>query len=224
MEIGSALRVLHRRWIVVLVGAAITLGLAGYTYTSAAPSYRASANLLLLLPSDVSVGEGRTSPFLYLPSELNVLARVVAAAAPSRRVQAELQAQGLTTPYEVGIDPRNPIITVGVEGPDPDNVLATRTGLVAAIQDELAAVQEEADAPLRQTAGIRVFGAEDTPTELGGSATRGVLAILAAGGLLTLLAAFAIDWLLTGRRRSGPRRKPRSRPIARDRARLRQRT
>ena len=69
-----------------------------------------------------------------------------------------------------------------------------------------------------------MFGAEDTPTELGGSATRGVLAILAAGGLLTLLAAFAIDWLLTGRRRSGPRRKPRSRPIARDRARLRQRT
>lgn len=215
MELGSALMVLLRRWLIVLVGGVLTLATAGYVYSSAEPSYRASANLLLLLPRDANDSETATSPFLYLPNELNVLASVVAAAAPSRDFVDRLASQGLTSPYEVGVDPANPIITVGVEGPDPDNVLATRDGLVGALETELAEEQRAADVPDRQTARILVYAAEDTPTQLGGSAVRGVLAVIAVGGLLTLLAAFVVDRLRAARRgRPAPQKNslPRSAP------------
>jgi hypothetical protein len=204
MEFGSAVRLLLRRWLVVLVGGALTLLVAGYVATSAAPSYRASANLLLLLPRDAADVERPTSPYLYLPTELSVLARLVADAVPGQEMQDSLAAKGLTSPYEVGVDPRSPIITVGVEGPDSDNVLATRDGLVNAIEIELAEVQLQEDVPPRQTARIRVFAADTTPTRLGGSVVRGVLAVVAAGGFLTLLAAFGIDRLLARRRSREP--------------------
>lgn len=207
MEFGSALRVLLRRWLVVLLGAALTLGAAAYLHTSTAPTYRATARLLLLLPANARGAEEVGSPFLYLPDGLNVLARVVAAAPASRSFEADLLSRGLTSPYEVGVDPSTPIIIVGVEGPDSDNVLATRDGLVEVIQEELLQVQTEEVVPSKQTARIRVFAAEDTPAMLGGNRTRGALAVVAAGGFVTLLAAFGIDRIVEARR-ARPRRSP----------------
>lgn len=214
MEFGSALRVLLRRWLVVLLGGLLTLSMAVYLYTSTPPTYRATAQMLLLLPSDADGMEDRGSPFLYLPNELNVLARVVASAPASQDFQSELLSNGLTSPYEVGVDPSSPIISVGVEGPDADNVLATRNGLVEAIRSELLQVQEEEDVPSGQTARFRVFAAETTPTQLGGSASRGVLAVLAAGGLLTLLAAFGVEGISVALRRR--QRRSSERDVRRD--------
>jgi hypothetical protein len=213
MEFGSALRVLLRQWIVVLVGVMLTLGAAAYLYNSTAPTYRATARLLLLLPSDARGAEEVGSPFLYLPNGLNVLARVVAAAPATQAFRSALLSQDLTSPYEVGVDPSTPVITVGVEGPNPDNVIATRDGLVQAVEQELLTVQTEEGVPPQQTARLRVFAAEETPTRLSGDRTRSVLAVVAAGGLLTLIAAFGIDALTAARRsrrhtshgrRSGP--------------------
>ena len=201
MELGSSLKLLLRQWIVVVLGGLLTAGAAAYLYTSTPPTYRATAQLLLLLPSNPGDPEERTSAFLYLPNELNILARVVASVPASRDFSADLAASGLTSTYEVGVDPSSPVITVGVEGGDPGNVLATRDGLVEAVGDELARVQREERVPTDQTARIRVFAAETTPVELGGSGLRGVIAVLAAGGLLTLLTAFATDWLAEVRRR-----------------------
>lgn len=202
MEFGSALSLLLRRWLVVLVGAALTLGAAAYVYTSTAATYRATANLLLVLPNDAAGPDevDRGNPFLYLPDELNVLARVVSSASVSRSFQDDMESRGLTSPYEVGLDPTTPVINVGVEGPDPANVLATRNGVVKAIQRELRRVQKEEAVPARQLASVRVFAAENRAVRLGGTATRGVIAVIAAGGLITLLAAFGIDRILEARR------------------------
>ncbi|RYB90724.1 hypothetical protein EUA06_10570 [Nocardioides glacieisoli] len=201
MELGSSLRLLLRQWIVVVLGGLLTAGAAAYLYTSTPPTYRATAQLLLLLPSTAGDPEQRNSAFLYLPNELNILARVVASVPSSRDFAVDLADRGLTSSYEVGVEPTSPVINVGAEGDDPVNVLATRDGLVEAVGDELARVQREERVPTDQTARIRVFAAETTPVELGGSGLRGVIAVLAAGGLLTLLTAFATDWLAEVRRR-----------------------
>lgn len=224
MELGSSLRLLLRQWIVVVLGGLLTAGAAAYLYTSTPPTYRATAQLLLLLPSTAGDPEERNSAFLYLPNELNILARVVASVPASRDFAVGLAASGLTSSYEVGVDPSSPVITVGAEGDDPDNVLATRDGLVEAVGDELVRVQREERVPANLTARIRVFAADTTPVELGGSGLRGVIAVLAAGGLLTLLTAFATDWLAEVRRRrrvtkTAPRRprtpsRPASAPAA----------
>lgn len=195
MDIGSAIRLLLRRWLIVLIGALLTLGVCAYLYRTAEPRYQAAGRMLLLLPSNAR-GEEIGSPFLYLPNGLNVLARVVSSAPDSREVQRAMAEAGLHSQFEVGVDPTTPILSVTVEGTDPDNVIATRDWLVEFLNQHLLQVQEEEGTPARQTAHTRLYEAEDIPHRLGGDWTRSVMAALAAGGIATLLAAFGTDRLL----------------------------
>lgn len=207
MDIGSALRVLLRRWLVVLLGALLTLGACAYLYKTAEPRYQATARMILLLPPDARSDE-EGSPFLYLPNGLNVLARVVSSAPRSREALQAMAEAGLTSQFEVGVDPSTPIFSISVEGSDPVNVLETRDWLIDFINQHLLQVQKEEGTPSRQTAHTRLYEAEDVPHRLGGDWMRSVLAALAAGGIVTLLAAFGIDGLLAAlaRRRAERRR------------------
>jgi hypothetical protein len=111
-----------------------------------------------------------------------------------------MAAQGLTSQFEVGVDTASPTLTVSVEGTDPDNVIATRDGLITGLQRELLVIQQEENAPREQTAHTRVYAAESEPEQISGNRMRGVLTVAGAGGLITLLAAFAIDQLIALRR------------------------
>lgn len=206
MDLGSALKVLLRRWVIVLLGIILTGGAAYYLYTTAPPTYQATGRMLLLLPADARGTEQPGSPFLYLPNGLNVLAQIVSVAPDSREFRRGLAEEGLTSSYDVGVDPASPTLTVSVTGADPDDVIETRDALIDGLKDELLQVQEEEDTPKRQTAHTRVYAVEETPTQLGGDRTRSILAAGAAGGLLTLVAAFGIDRLLAIRKGRAGRR------------------
>ncbi len=195
MDLESAIKVLLRRWLVVLIGLVLTVGVGAYLYINSPPSYQSTARMLLLLPSDARGADADGSPFLFIPSGLNVLARLVAVVPQSREFRADMIEKGFPSAYEVGVDPTTPIITVSVEGPDPVNVRETRDQLTAAIASELLRVQEDEGAPEKQTAHARVYAAESEPEQLSGSGLRGVLALTAVGALITLLAAFTVDRL-----------------------------
>lgn len=214
MDLGSALRVLLRRWLVVLIGIVLTLGACGYLYRTAEPQYQASGSMLLLLPNNARGSDSVGSPFLYLPNGLNVIARLVTGATSTREFRQEMAAQELNSPFQVGVDNQTPIITMTVEGTDPDNVIRTRDWLIQALNAELLRVQQEEGAPPQQTAHTRVYGNEDIPLQLGGDWTRSVLAALAAGGLVTLIAAFGLDRLLAIRKARKARRAERDTPDA----------
>lgn len=196
MDFGSALRILLRRWIIVLLGMVVTGGAVFYLSTTAPPRYQATGRMLLLLPADARGTEEPGSPFLYLPNGLSVLAQIVSVAPDSKDFHRDLMDQGLSSAYDIGVDPSSPTITVSVTGEDPDNVIATRDALVRGLQAELLQVQEEEGTPERQTAHTRVYAVEETPTQVAGNRTRSMLAVAAAGGLLTLVAVFGIDRLL----------------------------
>ncbi len=200
MDLGSAVKVLLRRWIVVLVGLLLTVGGAAYLYLSAPPSYTAGARMLLLLPPNARGADAVGSPFLYLPDGLNVIGRLVSVSATTREFREAMAAEGLTSGYQVTVDPQNPIVVIAVEGPDPEDVLATRDWMVGALQEELLAVQVEEGAPEAQIAHARVFAAEERPVEQGNARLREVIGVLGMGGVVTLLAAFGVDRLFQQRR------------------------
>jgi capsular polysaccharide biosynthesis protein len=200
MDLGSAVRLLVRRWLVLIIGLVLTLGAAAYLYTHATPRYQATARMLLLLPGDARVADSEDSPFLYLPNGLQVLAKIVATAPNSRAFHNTMTAAGLTSQYELGIDPASPTITISVEGSDAENVIATRDRVIQGVQDELLTVQRDENTPRRQLAHTRVYAIEDTPHLVQGDRTRGTLAALGIGGLITLLAAFLVDRAIQLRR------------------------
>lgn len=195
MDVGSTLRVLLRRWLVLLLGTALTVGAAYYVYAETPPRYQATTRMLLLLPANAR-GEVVGSPFLHLPGGLNVLAEMVSLTPRASSFRADMVEQGFDSQYEIGVDEHAPVLTISVEGGDPQDVIATRDRVVATIQDELRRVQLEEQAPPQQVASTRVYAAEPTPDQMGGDRMRAVLAVLAAGGLLTLLLVFMVDRLV----------------------------
>lgn len=204
MDLGSAVRLLLRRWWVLVIGIVLTLSATAYLSTQSQPRYQATANMILLLQPDArGAADGPGSPFLYLPNGLQTLAGIVVVGPESREFRQSLYLQGLTSQFELGVQIGSPIISVSVEGTDPANVIATRDKVIEGLQEELEVVQQEEQTPARQTAHTRVYGNEDVPTLLQGDRLRGMLVVMAVGGLLTLMAAFAIDRvaLMVGARR-----------------------
>ena len=210
MDLGSLLRVIMRRWLVVLIGAILTMGLAALAYTQIPPRYQSSARMLLLLPPDARGEDLIGSPFLYLPNGLNVLARIVSITPTSSDFEERLYAEGFVSQYEVGVDNASPTVTLSVEGSDPQNVVATRNRLIQVINEELLRIQQQEKAPPQQIAHTRVYAAESVPEQIGGDRARGVLAIGGAGAVITLLATFLIDRL------SQVRKAPRGRRAVRE--------
>lgn len=193
MDLADGIRVVLRRWLIVLIGLALTLGAAYLVYTRSPQSYQTSARLLLLLPPGAQGGELPNSPFLYLPNGLNVLAGHVAIAPNTQAFRRAMVDDGYTAGYQVGVDPGDPIITVTVSGGDPGGVIETRDALIERLTDELDRVQDEELVPDRQRAHFRTAGLNDTAAPMGGNKLQGAAAAVAIGGLLTLLVAFLVD-------------------------------
>lgn len=204
MDLAQGVRVLLRRWFIVLFGLALTAGAALYVYQNSPQSYATNSRLLLLLPPGASGAELPNSPFIYLPQGLNILAQLLRTEAATHRFQQGLVADGYTATYAVGVDARDPILTVSVEGADPEMVLDTRDAVISRITDELNRVQDEEDVPDRQRAHIRTSGVDDVAQEMGGSRLQAAAGAAAAGGLTTLLLTFLIDrWALNRAARKG---------------------
>lgn len=202
MDLWTVIRVLARRWLIVLIGIVLTLGASAYLYLTAPPSYAAGARMLLLLPPNARGPETVGSPFLYLPDGLNLIARLTIGTTTQRPFREAMETEGMHSTFTVGLDPATPTIVVQVEGPDSANVLATRDWLVEMLDEELRELQAQERAPASQTAHARVFALDDEPVQLGGSWMRNVLATVAVGGIVTLLAAFVTDGVVQRRRAS----------------------
>lgn len=202
MDLADGARVLVRRWIIVVLGVALTLGAAALVYTRAPQSYQTNARLLLLLPPGAQGGELPNSPFLYLPNGLNILASHVAVATSTQQFRQDMVHDGFDERYEVGVSPGDPIITVSVTGSHPAGVIATRDAIIDRLRTELDRVQDEEKVPDRQRAHFRTAGLNAEAQAMGGNKLQGAVGTAALGGLLTLLVAFLVD----RRRRAGAQR------------------
>jgi hypothetical protein len=205
MNLADGMKVLLRRWMIVGIGMLITAGLAVLVYERAPQAYQTNAQLLLLLPAGAQGAELPNSPFLYLPTGLNVLASHVAVAPNTQQFRESMVEDGFVETYEVGVNPGVPIINLSVTGTRPDGVIATRDAVIERLGAELERVQDEETVPDRQRAHIRTAGLNERAHAMGGDKLQRALGALALGGLLTLLVAFAVD-----RRRTSDDRSDRS--------------
>lgn len=193
---GGSVRAWQR--ILALLLGLLASGAVAWLFHAQAPShYQATARVLIVLPEDS--GYYQTNPFLNLPSGLAVLASVIA-----ETIQVEVSSEELgadeATKFEVGLAPREPTITVSIEGADPGVVERTRDRLVDIVTDELLHVQLAAGTPTRQLARAHVFQHDDPPHGIGGNPARATIGILATGALLSTI---LVSW---GGRRRAPAR------------------
>lgn len=195
----EVIRALGRRWYIVVVGLLVTAGLAAGAYLTTPPEYNARS-LVLLLPSKTAVGEGG-NPFLTLGG-LEQPAGILVAYFSSAPARDAVKQESPTAQYVVGIDDstRGPVIAVDVTDTSPQNTLDTLRYITDQIPVELAALQNQVDAPSDAVITSMTLTFDQEAERSMGGTIRMVIAALAVGLVATCIAAFALDGLLRRRR------------------------
>jgi ElaB/YqjD/DUF883 family membrane-anchored ribosome-binding protein len=200
MSVLNLLRALARRWVVVLIGLALTaVGCLGVLQT-VGTQYQASSQVVLLLPPEASGLATPSNPFLNMQTGQVTLASMLAGNVSTPDVARTLAGAGHDAEYDVAVLPgAGPIMQVTTTSTDAEAAVATRDAVMKEIDTQLAQLQKRAEVPPRQLiSGDRVAvsaGAE----ALGGSRIRALGAAAAAGLLATLLLALGVDRLLGSR-------------------------
>lgn len=204
MYLMDAVRVLLRRWYVLLVGA-VLIGAAGAAaLVVVSPEYQASGQVLLLLSPEASGTETPSNPLLNLQEGLEVTATFIAGNVGTEEVQKEMAAAGFSSSYSVSLSPgAGPLLVITTNGIDAGNTLATRDEVVRRLKAELLAIQSDPRIPARQIIQGFEYGVTQQVAVLQGSRIRALAVIGAVGVVLVTVVAFVLDRALTapGRRK-----------------------
>lgn len=192
-------RALARRWYVVVAGLMITGAMVYGAYLVTPPEYNARG-LLLLLPSETTVGEGG-NPFLSL-SGLEQPAGILVAYFSSAPAREEITAQSPTASYQVGIEDstRGPVIAVDVTDATPEATLGTLTHIIDRLSEELIRLQSDVAVPSDATIGAMSLSVDSTAKPDIAATLRMTIVAAIVGIVLTGIAALALDGILLRRK------------------------
>jgi hypothetical protein len=201
MYFTDAISVLLRRWYVALLGLLLVAGGAAYTLTSVPTQYQASGEMLFLLPPDSTGPRTPSNPYINLVPGLTTTAALLATEANTKDVAAQLAEDGFTSEYSVALVPSTgPLLTISTTDTDAATAVAMRDRVMTWLRNRLEQRQEAVSVPPEQKIYTEDTNVGKEAEPLPGSKIRAVGAVVGAGMLLTLLAAFVVDRLLTRRR------------------------
>lgn len=191
------LRVLGRRWYVVVVGLLLTVGLAAGAYVISPPQYTARG-LVILLPSQEAVAKGG-NPFLAL-ADLDLPARILVSYFQSESAQNAVAAVAPAAKYVVSIEEstRGPVIAIDVKSPTADATLSTLAYIADAIPTNLTRLQTEVSAPPPSFVRSTPLTMDVAARQDISATVRLVVAAAGSGLVVTLIVAFLLDRMLLG--------------------------
>src|SRR3954452_4636290 len=207
VDFATTLRILLRRWYVVLPALAAT-GVGEFLAMQAVtPQYESSGSLVLLWPATGSPVQGEVTPqvnaYLEFGGALATTAEVLSKAVLSDNAAKRLARAGATAEYEVGTGTEggSPIINIVATGSSPRIATRTVQEIAKLLTAELERRQVAAKAPRSQFIRVEVVAPPAEPKELLGSKLRVGSAVVALGVALTFSVAFLVEGSADRRRR-----------------------
>ena len=195
----DVIKALGRRWYVVLIGALLTASMMYGGYVASPPDYTARA-LILMLPSESAVAEGGNP--LLLMDGLEQPASIVVAYFASASAKDEIAAFSPTAEFTMALDSstRGPVIAIDVTNTTRENTLDVLNHLVDQVPVELTRLQEEVQATPASIIGSMPLVVDQKAAENRSGTIRLLIAALAVGLVITGVAAYGVDSVVTRRR------------------------
>jgi hypothetical protein len=201
--LSDVVRALSRRWYLVILGVALTLG-GGYAAAKVSPTYQSS--VVLVIQSPVSVDA--PNPLTGIYPSVAITAAAVASSLQTPAAAAEFRKAGVTGTYEflprntgTNQEPRYLIssMTVTDTTDSEDGSIQALTVLTSAYEARLKELQDRWN--VRQDLRITVSTlVPPSAVQLSYSASRALLGSAILGGLGTLAVPLWIDQIIRRRR------------------------
>lgn len=203
MDFLDALRVLRRRWAVLLVGVLLTVGAGAWSIVSVPTQYQAGAQYLLLLPAGSTGSQSPTNPYINMPGGLVFAATLIGSDMSTAAEARSLVEDGFESEYSVKQGPSGgPLLEVLVEGTDGRDVLETRDELLERFDRQLDSLQDITGIPSNQLIFSRTNAVDPIAEVVPGAKKKALVLVAVLGVVVTLVLAFLIDGLLRRRSRS----------------------
>ena len=203
-----------RQKVVVALMAVVSIAALVWAYGAGVPSYRSASTVVLFKPeagggaphptapsaTDTTIGMDNAFDRFH---DMAVVNDIVSRVMSSRRVRAELVAEGMDGTYFIGanINQAGSIIDVTGESSSPDGAQKVTELVVAKLRDEVITLQDDQRVPpsVRITTAVPVGATE--PIALFPSSARRVAAVGLLGASATLAVALGADAVQRRRRR-----------------------
>lgn len=206
MPIMDFIGVLGRRWLLVVVGFLLTVGLTGVAYVQTKPTYEATATILLLPPA-TSATDG-ANPYLRLGG-LGQVVDLIGVAMTDQATQLEFQAISKDVNDTVQADPRttSPLLLIDVKDSSPDTALKIRDILVSRAPQRLDYMQQTLGVVKADRITSVVVALDTQAQEVGKNRLRSAVVAAGLGVALTLVVAALWDANRVRRSRSAAARR-----------------
>ncbi|PZF79914.1 hypothetical protein [Jiangella anatolica] len=209
MDLWEALRILARRWFVVVPLLLLTAFGAVNLYSTTEPEYTTTGSILLRGPS---VGQdeasGLRNPYLDY-GNMAVPARVVVDIALTPSTYHDLTGDTGTT-FELGLDTTTsaPLVVLNVTGPSPDAVVTTAQGILEFFSATLRQRQLDAGAPENTLITTEVVTPPVDVLQQNASRLRMLVGVAGVGVLFSVGMAFLVEAILRIRARGRSKKPP----------------
>jgi capsular polysaccharide biosynthesis protein len=203
MPVKDFFHVLRRRWLLLLVGFLLTVGLSGAAYVLFKPTYEITGTVLLLPPPSSST-DVSANPYLRLGG-LRQAVDLVGVALSDQQTQLELKAISKDVEFSVQADVRtsSPLLVIDVKDSTPEAALRIRDLLVARAPLRLEEMQQALGVNPKDRVTTTVVTLDIQAEEVGKNRLRAAVVAACVGLGLTLVTATLWD----ARRLRHPRRR-----------------
>jgi capsular polysaccharide biosynthesis protein len=196
VDIWDLIRIMARRWYVVLVVAAATVGVAVLTSSHVQGQYKAVGTTVVVGKAG-SKASGTDNPWSDLG--LTNTAAAISSALDDPSFKTDLRTRGLSTQFTIIPRDGTPIVDVTATSTSPEVATKTADYLLTALRTDLDSRQTALSVA---SADKIVFETLSSPNDAGatGSGTKRAVGSVAAIGLLAAVAlSLAVDGLATRR-------------------------
>lgn len=201
MDIWRLLTAIIRRWYIIIPLLVATAVAAVTVGRWVAPEYTTSA-IINITPSRATVqltADKATvaNPYSVPTYSTGILQYVLSSSA----VRQELLAAGLAGSYVVEAVPRSSFLGINATADDPELAIATARGVIESARRILAERQGAIETPTPRLMSIEVLDDADSVSASVSGQSQALAAVLAVGGIVSVIATVLIDDLLLLRRR-----------------------
>ena len=205
MYLSDFLKVLGRRWYLVLLGVLLTVVGSVGIFRLISPTYEVDTNVLVVGPSVTGDKNLPTNAYLHLDAGLKPIRDVTTQVLMDPRSQGRLLAGAPTATYTVAATPlvAAPMISIVVKSKDSNEAAALSDNLVQSLGQTLSLLQTEVNAPTQLMVTSKVVS-QTAPYPLTGNRLRAALAVGLLGIAISLMLPFLAE--SASRRRNRPSR------------------
>jgi hypothetical protein len=207
MDLAEVVRIIRARWYVMVPLLVVTILLTVGLDRSIPTKYQTTSSVSLLASQSATQGTanlpGTKNPFLNYSSSLNDTADFLVRRLGSTDAANDLGQRGVTESYAVVLaaGAQGPFITLTVTGTNPKHVLSSMNTLTQYTVEQLEAVQVQASVRPEDMIRSMQIVPPGPPTKQTKTKTQDVLLAGFGGLVISFLATFMVESILTSRRR-----------------------